>query len=143
MIADDPDPVPPVYIPLSLLGALPLSAPPAFSVIWLHDFPNWLFGANAIAAFIGLAGTGQVIVGRFLPRWFGDWHYNDFAGQSPSAAGGFFGITLGLLSVDARENYSSVNAAVNGETNAIGVLCRIFDNYSKPHHTFLIGQLRD
>jgi hypothetical protein len=144
MIFDDPDPaVPPIYMPLPLLWALPLSAPPAFSILWLYDFPNWLFCVNVIAAFVGFALTGRVIVRRFLPRWFGDKHYNDFVGQSPSAAGVFLGITFGLLSVDAGENYSSVDAAVTGEANAIGVLCRVVDNYSEPHRTILTGQLPD
>lgn len=128
---------------IPLLGALPLSAPPSFGILWLYDFPNWLFCATVIAAFVGFALTGQMIVRRFLPRWFGDKDYNDIVGQFLSASGVFFGITLGLLSVGAWENYSSVDAAVTEEANVIGVLYRVVDNYPEPHRTVLTGQLRD
>ncbi len=130
-----------MFIPL--VGALPLSAPPMFNILWIYNFPNWLFCATVIVAFVGFALTGQVVVRRFLPRWFGNKDYNDIVGQFLSASGVFFGITLGLLSVGAWENFSSVDAAVTEEANVIGVLYRIVDNYPEPHRTILTDQLRD
>ena len=92
------------------------------SILWLYEFPNWLFCSTVIAVFVGFALGGQAIVRRFLPRWFGDKDYNDIVGQFLSASGVFFGITLGLLSVGAWENFSSVDTAVTEEANVIGVL---------------------
>jgi hypothetical protein len=113
------------------------------SILWLYEFPNWLFCSTVIAVFVGFALGGQAIVRRFLPRWFGDKDYNDIVGQFLSASGVFFGITLGLLSVGAWENFSSVDTAVTEEANVIGVIYRVVDNYPEPHRTILTEQLRD
>jgi hypothetical protein len=113
------------------------------SILWLYEFPNWLFCTTVIAVFVGFALGGQAIVRRFLPRWFGDKDYNDIVGQFLSASGVFFGITLGLLSVGAWENFSSVETAVTEEANVIGVLYRVVDNYPEPHRAILTEQLRD
>jgi len=91
-----------------------------FDLLSPYDLPTWLFCAVIVGAFIAFALTGQIIVRRFLPRWFGDKKYNDIVGQFLSAAGVFFGITLGLFSVGAWENFSSVDGAVSGEANRLG-----------------------
>jgi len=111
-------------------------------LLWLYELPNWLFCSVVVGAFIGFALVGQIVVRPFLPRWFGDQDYNDIVGQFLSASGVFFGITLGLLSVGAWENYSAVDAAVTKEATAIGVLYRTVENYPEPHRTKLTDQLR-
>jgi hypothetical protein len=126
-----------------VLGPPLISILPMLSILWLYEFPNWLFCTTVIAVFVGFALGGQAIVRRFLPRWFGDKDYNDIVGQFLSASGVFFGITLGLLSVGAWENFSSVETAVTEEANVIGVLYRVVDNYPEPHRAILTEQLRD
>lgn len=108
----------------------------------LYDAPSWLFGSVVVGAFVVFALTGQVVVRRFLPRWFGEKDYNDIVGEFLSASGVFFGITLGLLSVGAWENFNGVDAAVGQEATDIGVCYRVFDNYPEPERTVLTDQLR-
>ncbi|MCX6952188.1 MAG: DUF4239 domain-containing protein [Verrucomicrobia bacterium] len=112
------------------------------SLLHLYDLPSWLFGAIVVGAFVAFALTGQLIVRRFQPRWFGDKDYNDMVGQYLSASGVFFGITLGLLSVGAWENFTSVDGAVSQEATEIGVFYRIVNNYAEPGRTVLTDQVR-
>jgi hypothetical protein len=114
-----------------------------FDLLSLYNFPTWLFCTIIVGAFITFALTGQIIVCRFLPRWFGDKQHNAIVGQFLSASGVFFGITLGLFSVSAWENFSSVEGAVTGEANLLGVLYRFVDNYPEPHRAVLTDLLRD
>ncbi|MSU23070.1 MAG: DUF4239 domain-containing protein [Opitutus sp.] len=113
------------------------------NLLWLYELPQWLFCSIVLGAFIGFALTGQIVVRRFLPHWFGDKNYNDIVGQFLSASGVFFGITLGLLSVGAWENFSAVDAVVTKEAIFIGVLYRTVENYPEPHRTALTDRLRD
>ena len=128
----------------SALGTtIHLSKLSMLNLLWLYELPNWLFCCLVLAAFIGFALTGQLVVRCFLPHWYGDKDYNDIVGQFLSASGVFFGITLGLLAVGAWENFSAVDAAVTKEATNIGVLYRTVENYPEPHRTALTGQLRD
>jgi len=108
----------------------------------LYDYPNWLFGTIVVGMFIVFALGGQLIVRRFLPRWFGDKDYNEFVGITLSAAGVFFGITLGLLAVGTWENFTSVDGAVAQEATDIGVCYRVLDNYPEPQRTVLTDLVR-
>lgn len=112
------------------------------SLLRLYDSPSWLFGTIVVGLFVAFALTGQIAVRRFLPRWFAGRDYNDVVGQFLSASGVFFGITLGLLSVGAWENFTAVDGAVAQEATDIGVCYRAFDNYPEPHRTVLTDQLR-
>lgn len=109
---------------------------------WFHTLPNWLYCTVVVSMFVVFSLTGQIVVRRFLPRWFGDKDYNDVVGQFLSACGVFFGITLGLLSVGTWENYAAVDAAVTQEATDIGVIYRIVTNYPEPHRTVLTEDLR-
>ena len=95
-----------------------------------------------VGTFVLFALIGQIAVRRFLPRWFEGKEYNDLVGQFLSASGVFFGITLGLLSVGAWENFTAVDGAVAQEATDIGVCYRTFDNYPEPHRAVLTDQLR-
>jgi len=112
------------------------------SLLRLYDLPTWAFGAVVVGAFVGFTLGGQIVTRRFLPRWFGDTNYNDIVGQFLSASGVFFGITLGLLSVGAWENFGTVDEAVTQEATEIGVLYRSINNFPEPHRTFLTDNLR-
>jgi len=111
-------------------------------MLWLYNLPNWLFGSVVVGAFVAFALLGQVLSRRFIRRWLGDEDHNDLVGQFLSASGVFFGITLGLLSVGAWENFSAVDDAVTLEATTIGVLFRTMDSYPEPHRTVLMGHLR-
>lgn len=107
----------------------------------IYDLPNWLFCFVIVSAFVGFALGGQLIVRRFLPRWFGDRDYNDIVGQYLSAAGVFFGITLGLLSVAAWENFADVDGTILQEASQLGVLYRTAKNYPEPNRAEVTGLL--
>jgi len=112
------------------------------SLFWIYDFPTWLFGTIVVGAFVAFALIGQIVLRRFLPRWYGGKEYNDVVGEFLSASGVFFGITLGLLSVGAWENFEAVDGAVTQEATEIGVMYRIVDNYPDPHRKVLTDSLR-
>lgn len=121
---------------------MPLNLFSVTSLLRIYDYPGWVFGTVVVGSFVAFALIGQVVVGRYLPRWFGDKDYNDMVGQYLSAAGVFFGITLGLLSVGAWENFVAVEDAVSQEATEIGVFYRIVSNYPDPHRTVLSDQMR-
>ncbi len=106
------------------------------------DYPGWLFGSIIVGGFVVFALIGQIVVRRFLPRWFGGKTYNDTVGQYLSASGVFFGITLGLLAVGAWENFVAVDDAVTQEASDIGVFYRAVDNYPDPYRTTLTDEVR-
>jgi hypothetical protein len=112
------------------------------NLLWLYDLPTWLFGLIVVGAFVGFALGGQVLARRAVRRWLGGDEYNDFVGHFLSASGVFFGITLGLLSVGAWENFAAVDDAVTTEATTIGVLLRTVDAYPEPHRSQLIGDLQ-
>lgn len=112
------------------------------NVLWLYNLPNWLFGLVVVAAFVAFALVGQLLTRRVVHGWLGGDEYNDFVGHFLSASGVFFGITLGLLSVGAWENFSAVDDAVTAEATTIGVLFRTVDTYPEPHRSVLIGHLQ-
>jgi hypothetical protein len=112
------------------------------SLHWLYDLPSWLFGTLVVGLFVAFALTGQIALRGVVLRWFGGKEYNDLVGQFLSASGVFFGITLGLLSVGAWENFTAVDGAVAQEATDIGVCYRILDNYPDPYRTRLTEQLR-
>lgn len=109
----------------------------------IYDLPNWLFCFVVVGGFVGFALIGQIFVRRFLPRWYGDRDYNEIVGQYLSAAGVFFGITLGLLSVAAWENFADVDGTVLQEASNLGVLYRTAGNYPEPERTELTQLLRE
>jgi hypothetical protein len=108
----------------------------------LYDAPSWLLGTIIVGTFVGFALAGQIVVRRFLPRWFGGREYNEIVGHSLSASGVFFGITLGLLSVGAWENFAAVDDAVTQEASDLGVFYRLVSNYPEPARTELIDEVR-
>jgi len=113
------------------------------NLLWIYDLSNWLFCAVVVGVFVAFSLTGQIVVRRFHSRWFGDKEYNFSVADYLSAAGVFFGITLGLISVATWENFTAVDGIVSHEASAVGVLFRTVDNYPEPHRTVLTGQLRD
>lgn len=110
--------------------------------LFVYGLPNWLFGTVVVGAFVLVSLAGQFVVSRLRPHWFGEKDYNDIVGQYLSAAGVFFGITLGLISVATWENFGAVDTAVTNEASSVGVLYRSLDNYPEPHRTMLTEQLR-
>lgn len=110
---------------------------------WLYELPQWQFCLLMIFGFVALALIGQAATRKFLHRWFRDKEYNDLVGQYLSAFGVLYGITLGLISVGAWENFADVEGKVSAEASGVAALYRNVDNYPEPKRTELTGLLRE
>ncbi len=60
-----------------------------------------------------------------------------------ATVGVFYGITLGLISVGAWQNFTDVNAQVSQEASLIAVMYRNVSNYPEPARTELQDSLKD
>ncbi len=108
-----------------------------------RELPQWQFCAIIIVLFVGVAVGGQVAMRPLLRRWFGDREHNDLVGHFMSAFGVLYGITLGLISVAAWENFGDVEGKVSAEAAAVASLYRSADCYPEPKRAELTGLLRD
>lgn len=115
----------------------------AFNILWLYDLPQWLFCLIVIAVFVGVALSGQVATRKVVRRWLGDRDYNDVVGQYLSAVGLLYGITLGLISVGAWENYGEVESKVSQEAASVATLYRSVDTYPEASRSELTTLLRE
>ncbi len=119
--------------------------PPLIATLHLglfRDLPEWAFCLIVVALFIGAAVGGQRIVRPRLRRWFGARDSNDLVGHYISAFGVLYGITLGLISVAAWENFGEVEDLVSQEAAAVGALYRNVDCYPEPIRAELTEMLR-
>lgn len=121
---------------------MPIPSFCALAVFEFYDLPSWLLGTLTVGTFAAFALTGQIVIRRFLPRWYGARDYNEIVGHCLSASGVFFGITLGLLAVGAWENFAAVEDAVTEEASCIGVFYRTIYSYPEPHRSVLAQQVR-
>ncbi|HYP17505.1 MAG TPA: DUF4239 domain-containing protein [Opitutus sp.] len=110
---------------------------------WFHARPQWQFCLFVVVVFIVVAVGGQVALRPWLRRWWGERDYNDLVGHYLSAFGVLYGITLGLISVGAWENYGDVESKVSAEAAALASLYRNVDSYPEPVRAELTGLLRD
>jgi hypothetical protein len=110
---------------------------------WFRDLPHWLFGLTVVVVFVVVAVGGQALARPWVRRWFGGRDYNDIVGLYISAYGVLYGITLGLISVAAWENFGDVEGKVSTEAAAVASLYRNVDSYPEPVRTELTGLLRD
>jgi hypothetical protein len=120
-----------------------LPSPLLANLHWFHELPQWLFCFIVVLVFVIVAVGGQVALRPLLRRWYGDKDFNDIVGQFLSAFGVLYGITLGLISVGAWENYGDVESKASAEAAALAALYRNIDSYPEPAHAELTGMLRD
>jgi hypothetical protein len=110
---------------------------------WFRDLPQWQFCLLVIGVFVVVAVGGQIACRPPLRRWFGGRDWNEIVGHYISAFGVLYGITLGLISVAAWENFGDVEGKVSAEASALASLYRNVDCYPEPKRTELTGLLRD
>jgi hypothetical protein len=114
------------------------------NLFWVYDIPNTLFAVLVMATFIAIAVIGQRLSRRWVKRIVGnDGQYNELVGTTLATVGVFFGITLGLISVGAWENFSAVNLSVSQEVSAINVLYRATSLYPEPNNHVLTTDLKE
>jgi hypothetical protein len=108
-----------------------------------RDWPQWLFCLLVIAVFLVVAVGGQLLARPLVRRWLGASDCNEIVGHYISAFGVLYGITLGLISVAAWENFGDVEGKVSTEASALGSLYRNAACYPEPKSAELTGLLRD
>ena len=108
-----------------------------------RDWPQWLFCALVIVVFLIVAVGGQMAARPLVRRWLGAHDCNEIVGHFISAFGVLYGITLGLISVAAWENFGDVESKVSTEASALGSLYRNVDCYPEPKRTELTRLLGD
>lgn len=114
------------------------------NLFWVYDIPNMLFASLVMASFIAVAVIGQRLSRRWVKRIAGsDGQYNELVGTTLATVGVFFGITLGLISVGAWQNFADVNMNVNQEVSAINVLYRATSLYPEPNNLELKKSLKE
>jgi Protein of unknown function (DUF4239) len=114
------------------------------NLYWVYDIPNLLFANLVMASFIAVAVIGQRLTRRWVKRIAGnDGQYNELVGTTLATVGVFFGITLGLISVGAWQNFADINTNVNQEVSTINVLYRSTSLYPEPKNNELKKELKD
>jgi Protein of unknown function (DUF4239) len=114
------------------------------NLFWVYDLPNFVFAGLVIASFITVALVGQRLSRRWVKRIVGHGSdYNELVNTTLATVGVFFGITLGLISVGAWQNFADINANVNQEVSSINVLYRSVSLYPEPSKDLLRSSIKD
>ncbi len=114
------------------------------NLYWLYDLPNMVFAVVVMGFFVLVAFVGQRLTRRALKRIPGnDGRYNELVNTTIATVGVFFGITLGLISVGAWQNFSDVSMNVNQEVSSINVLYRSVSLYPEPSRHLLKADLQE
>jgi Kef-type K+ transport system membrane component KefB len=110
----------------------------------LYDIPNWLFGTIVIFTFVSFAIGGLYVTHKRLGVYNKDQlEANGIISAYFGAVVAFYGITLGLISVGAWQNFSDVENKAAREASAIGALYRDVSNYPEPAREALRTKLKD
>lgn len=111
---------------------------------WIYDLPEWQFCALMVIVFVGFAVGGQRLTRRWVRRLMGEPPgHNDVVSYYLGAFGVFYGITLGLISVGAWEDYAAVDSVVGAEAASISAIYRDVSSYPEPIRTELRTIVRD
>jgi Protein of unknown function (DUF4239) len=114
------------------------------NLFWVYDIPSVFFASLVMASFITIAVIGQRLSRRWVKRIAGgSGEYNELVNTTLATVGVFFGITLGLISVGAWQNFADVNANVNQEVSMINVLYRSVSLYPEPASKELKTELKE
>jgi hypothetical protein len=110
---------------------------------WVYDLPNWLFATLTITVFVSFSMIGLWICRQLSLRIFGRHSQNDIVSFYLSAAGVFYGITLGLIAVGTYTTFSNVDDAVSKEAASVAALYRDVSSYPEPARGQLRRELED
>ena len=111
---------------------------------WVYDLPNWLFGLYTVAAFLAFGGIGL---------WITEWYFgyrtkprheaNEVVSYYFTAIVGFYGITLGLVSVGTWQTFADADNKSTVEAAAIEALYRDLGAYPEPPRTAMQDGLKE
>lgn len=103
---------------------------------WVYDIPALSFAALIVGAFCAFG-----IIGLLITRWLTGLRRthviaaNDIVGFYFGAVVGFYGITLGLISVGVWQTYSEAETKATMEATTIESLFRTLGGYPEPLRT--------
>jgi hypothetical protein len=114
------------------------------SFYWIYDIPQKALGLLMVTAFITFSVVGQRLTRRWVRRLMGEPPgHNDIVSYYLSAFGVFYGITLGLISVGAWQNFADVDSSVSAEASSLAALYRDVSSFPEPVRGELRGLLRN
>jgi hypothetical protein len=104
-------------------------------MLWVYDIPNSLFGALTVGVVVLFALLGLALTHKSLGRYNTDQvEANSLVSAFFSGSVGLYGITLGLISVGAWQNYKDVETSAGLEAASIAALYRDLSSYPAPHN---------
>ena len=116
---------------------------PSFTLYWLYDIPNWLFGVLVVLFFMGYGMIGLFTTRQWVARQHHqDRSHNDIVSYFLAAITVFYGITLGLLAIATWTNYSTTQDKVDREAQVVASLYRDVNSFPDPLRTTLDDDLR-
>ena len=111
---------------------------------WVYDISSLHFALLTVAVFVGFGA-----IGLLLTRWLMGRirrhviETNDVVGFYFGAIVGFYGITLGLISVGVWQTFSDADNKSTLEAAAIESLYRDISSYPEPPRSAMQTQLKD
>jgi hypothetical protein len=114
------------------------------NLYWVYDIPNWLFCLLTLSVTVGFSVIGLLLTRKWARRWIGEPPANNEAvNYYFASAGVFYGITLGMITVVAWDNFSEIEQASGQEAAALAALYHDVSSYPEPSRAQLRDQLRE
>lgn len=110
---------------------------------WLFDLREWQFCLCVVFACVGFSLAGLMLAAPVVRRLRTAAGHNQIISYFLSTAGVFYGITLGLITVGAWQNYAETQERVSREAASLGALYRDVSCLPQPERARLQGVLRD
>ena len=105
---------------------------------WIYDIPNWKFGFLTVGIFDSFGIIGLLLVRRFLNHASAHRRaHAEMISYYFAAIGALYGITLGLISVGAWQNFSDTDNKAGLEASAVTALYRDVSSFPEPDRTQL------
>ena len=113
-------------------------------LFWIYDVSTTTLVVFFAALFVGFTWLGLIFIRPWLRLFIGSRPgTNELVGYILGSHGVFYGILLGLLSVAAYQNFSTVESNVEQESATLGSMYRIVSMYPEPLRTHMQDSLRD
>lgn len=109
-------------------------------VLWLYEIPTFWLGVLFVAVFLVFSLAGLRLTRPWVRKHCKDG--NDLANAYLAAAGVFYALLVGLISVATWEDYSDVESNVENEAVTISDLYRDVEGYPPEMQAALKKQMR-
>jgi len=111
---------------------------------WIYDYPTAYVGASFAVVFVGFTWLGLFLFRPLVRPWLhAQRSANDMVGFTLASFSVLYGILLGLLAVEAYQNYNSANDIVSKEAASLAALYADLDGYPEPLRDQLRSGLRN